>query len=41
MQTELTDFVSAIQDVIAGEFGKWFLGGEATMWNLAIERRMP
>lgn len=30
-----------LENYIASEHGKWFLGGEPLMWNAAIERRMP
>lgn len=31
------DLENAIDEV----YGKWFLGGEPFLWNMAIERRMP
>ena len=29
------------QTLIESEYGKWFFGGEAQMWNMAIEKRLP
>lgn len=29
------------QTLIESEHGKWFLGGEPFVWNMAIERRLP
>ena len=30
-----------LETLIESEHGKWFLGGEPFVWNLAIERRLP
>ena len=39
--SDLTDSYVFGQNLIAGEYGKWFLGGEPFAWNEAIARRFP